>query len=121
MSHFTTIKTKIFDTRFLLETLGELNHEISHEKILIGYNGRKFNVDFQINLHGKYNIGFVKKGRSYDIVGDLYFVPNSRELIGKIKQLYSKKIVMKNIQKLGYRLVEEKTSNDTIQMVVRRR
>lgn len=122
MSHFTTIKTQIFEKNTLLEVLKKLNYEISYDKSLIGYRGQKFNVEFQMKLEGKYNIGFVKNSKAYDIVGDVYFIPNSKEIIGKIKQLYSKKIVVRNIRKLGYNLVEEKTNNNTntIQLVMRK-
>jgi len=121
MSHFTIIKTKIFEKETLLNALKELNYEISFDKNLIGYRGQKLNVNFQIKLEGKYNIGFVKNGTSYDIVGDLYYIHNSKEIIGKIKQLYSKTIVMRNIRRLGYNLVEEKNNNNTIQIVMRKR
>jgi hypothetical protein len=125
MSHFTTVKTQILEKETLLEVLRELRYNITFEKTLKGYRNQVYGVDFQINVGGnpdrQYNIGFIKNGNSYDIVGDLYYIPNHREIIGKIKQNYAKKIVVRNIRRQGYNVIEEKSENNTIKMVVVKR
>lgn len=121
MSHFTRIKTQIYEAEVLKEVLNELNYEISNSTILLGYRNQKYNVDFQAKLDN-YSIGFKKTGKVYDIVGDLYLIPNSRNVINTIKQQYAKKVVIRNLRQIGYRVLPiNQTKNKTIQIVMIKR
>ena len=120
MSHFTTVKTQFLEKGTLLEVLKELGYDVIYENIQ-RYRNQILNVDFQIKVSESHYIGFKRNGKTFDMVGDLYYIPNHREIIRKIKQNYAKKIVVRNIRRQGYNIIEEKNENNTIKMVVVKR
>ena len=121
MSHFTRVKTQILEKETLIEVLKELGYHVSFSPTLLGYRDRNTQVDFQVEACSGHYLGFKKVGNSYDIIADLWGIPHGREKISRIKQNYAKKIVVRNIKRQGYNLIEEKNENGNIKMVVVRR
>ena len=59
MSHFTKIKTKIYDLEILKKSLTDLNLEFTAENLEInGYNNQKASADLIIKQSNNYDIGF---------------------------------------------------------------
>lgn len=125
MSHFTSVKTKIYEDATLIEVLKEMGYEISYEKTMNNSYGSSKRVDFQIVLPNSDNIGFIKKAgeRNFNMVVDWLGVKkiNRREFLPKIMREYSKKIVYRQARGMGYR-VEQKTNkkDNSIRLVLRK-
>ena len=124
MSHFTTIKAKIYDKGTLIDVLREMGYKILDNNILHGYNGEKFNVAFQIELDS-YNIGFRKVNDCYEIVADWYGVRgvNPKDFTRDLTQRYALKTITDELQRgrlRRYRIVSKQTDeNNTIKLVLR--
>ena len=74
MSHFTKIKTKIYDLEILKKSLSDLNLEFTAENLEInGYNNQKASADLIIKQNNNYDIGFKWNGTEYQMVTDLMF------------------------------------------------
>ena len=74
MSHFTKIKTKIYDLEILKKSLTDLNLEFTAENLEInGYNNQKASADLIIKQSNNYDIGFKWNGTEYQMVTDLMF------------------------------------------------
>ena len=125
MSHFTKVKTKIFDLDILEAVLKKLNYEVSSNvHSLKGYRGKTINVDLLVKLKSSYDIGFVKsKDKSFELVADWYGVKNfnKQEFMSKVMQNYSLEVVKREVKKKGYKIVEQKNvENNSIKIVVRK-
>jgi len=126
MSHFTKVQIKIYDKEALEEILKEMGYTISNSKFLIGYNGSKTKVDFQIKLINSYNIGFKKVDNHYEIVADWYGVKNINQtnFLRELKQKYALNIIKKELKKGNlrkYRIVSNNNNGKTIKLVLRGR
>ena len=74
MSHFTKIKTKIYDLEIFKKSLSDLNLEFTTENLEInGYNNQKTSADLIIRQKNNYDIGFKWNGTEYQMVTDLMF------------------------------------------------
>ena len=125
MSHFTKIKTKIFNKEILIKTLENLGFLVDQtSSILRGYDDLKKDVDFVIKFESSYDIGFtLTEDGSYEIVADWWGVKgyNQEEFIRKVVQNYSIEIIRVEMNKKGFKVVEQKTFEDnSIKLIVRK-
>jgi len=125
MSHFTSVKTKLYEEATLVEVLTEMGYKVSYWKSLENTWGMTKRVDFQIDIPASDNIGFVKKAgeRTFDIVvdwGGIHGIKR-REFMQKLMQEYSKKIVRRQARAMGYQIEQKKNKKDnTIRLVLRK-
>ena len=93
MSHFTTVKTKFTDQNTLVESLKELGYnqvQVGQFQCR-GYQGNQTTVDILIQLQGGYDIGFVNRDTSFEMIADWYGIQGitKNELSQKLNQKYS--------------------------------
>ena len=124
MSHFTTVKTKFTDQNTLVESLKELGY--NQVKVgtfqCRGYEGNQTTVEILIELQGGYDIGFVNKTDSYEMVADWWGIKSTSqtELTSKLNQRYSILATKQELKNKGFSLNEEILSNGTVRLVARK-
>ena len=124
MSHFTTVKTKFTDQKTLVKSLKELGYnqvQVGQFQCR-GYQGNKTNVDILIQLQGGYDIGFVNKNNSFEMIADWYGIQgiSQNEISQKLNQKYSILSTRQELKKKGFSLSEETLSNGTVRLVARK-
>ncbi len=124
MSHFTTVKTKFTDQNTLVDSLRELGY--NQLKVgqfqCRGYQGNKTTVDILIQLQGGYDIGFVNKNNSFEMIADWWGIKsiNQNELTQKLNQKYSILSTTQELKKKGFSLSQETLSNGTVRLVAKK-
>ena len=74
MSHFTKVKTKLYNLETLKTSLTELGIEWSVQDNLVrGYKGMTHAADLIIQQGNKHDIGFKWNGNEYELVTDLMY------------------------------------------------
>jgi len=124
MSHFTKIKTEFKESDILIDVLKDLNYNVEERASTIrGYQGNQVNVDFKVTLKYSYPIGFVKqKDGKIEIIADWWGVKGIKKevFVSSLKQNYSVKLIMREMSKKGYKIVEQNEQKDkSIKIVVR--
>ncbi|MHA1996579.1 MAG: DUF1257 domain-containing protein [Promethearchaeota archaeon] len=116
MSHFTKIKTRLFDKGLIIEALEELKYTVDELATTIhGYGGQMKQAEFIVKANKSYDIGFVKeKDGSYDIVADWYGIRNikKQDFFNNIKQKYSLGMVKREMKKKGYKMIRTENQAD---------
>ena len=124
MSHFTTIKTKFTDQGTLVESLKELGYNQTQvgQFQCRGYQGNQTTVDILIKLQGGYDIGFVNRNNSFEMIADWYGIHgiSQNELSQKLNQKYSILSTTQELKKKGFSLKQETLSNGTVRLVARK-
>ena len=90
MSHFSTIKTQLKESKPLIKALNHFGYTINQEqKSIKGYKGQFTDVDISMNLPGDTKVGFKwnNNSNSYELVTDLDLVKmiNLSDIQYKIK------------------------------------
>ena len=124
MSHFTTVKTKFTHQETLVESLKELGYnqvQVGQFQCR-GYEGNKTTVDILIQLQGGYDIGFVNRNNSFEMVADWWGIKsvNQAELSQKLNQKYSILSTTQELKKKGFSLKQETLSNGTVRLVAKK-
>ncbi len=125
MSHFSTIKTKLKESKPLIKALNQLGYEINREKKFVkGYKGQFTAVDISIDLPKDTKVGFKwdNNSNSYELVTDLdlwkFELPVER-FLSKITQIYAYHTIVSKTEEDGYQIVEQKNQNDgSIELVL---
>ena len=125
MSHFSTIKTKIRETKPLIKALDHLGYNPNQdEKFVKGYQGKFTAVDISVDLPEKTKVGFKwdTNSNSYELVTDLdlwkYNLPVER-FISKVTQMYAYHTIIAKTEEDGYQIVEQKNEKDgSIELVL---
>ena len=125
MSHFSTIKTKLKESKPLILALNQLGYDIDQEKKFVkGYRGQFTAVDISMELSGDTKVGFKWNNNlsSYELVTDLdlwnFDLPVER-FISKVTQLYAYHTIITKSKDEGYQIVEQKNENDgSIELVL---
>ena len=125
MSHFTKIKTKIYDLEILKKSLTDLNLEFTAENLEInGYNNQKASADLIIKQSNNYDIGFKWNGTEYQMVTDLMFwsQPYSVEkFLNQVNQSYAYNSIIKVSEKEGFRFTKAENKQDgSVRVLLRR-
>jgi Protein of unknown function (DUF1257) len=124
MSHFTTIKTKIFEEDLLLKTLDNLKLSWSRKEIIKNqFTNKQYFCDIIIKQRNNQKIGFLKKNNSYKLIYDEMFwdLPIPVSLFNqKINTYYTLNLVNKNLSENGFQIKnlikEEVNSNIKIKI-----
>ena len=125
MSHFSTIKTQLKETKPLIKALNNLGYSINQEENLVkGYRGRFTSVDISLNLPRDTKVGFKwdNNSNTYELVTDLdlwkFEIPVER-FVSKVTQMYAYQTIISKTQEDGYQIIEQKNKNDgSIELVL---
>ena len=125
MSHFSTIKTQLKESKPLIKALNNLGYQINlEEKFVKGYKGKFTLVDISMNLPGDTKAGFKwdNNSNAFELVTDLdlwkFEIPVER-FISKVTQMYAYQTIISKTKEDGYQIVEQKNKNDgSIELVL---
>ena len=125
MSHFTKIKTKLYNLETLKKSLSDLNFEwtTGNEEVR-GYQGQKHSAELVLKQENKHDIGFKWNGNEYELVTDLMFwaQPSSVDnFLNQINQRYAYNSILQVSEKEGFHFSESERNQDgTVRLVLRR-
>jgi hypothetical protein len=125
MSHFTKIKTKLYNLDLLKKSLTDLKLQWSNENQEIkDYNGGLQKVDIIVKQENNYDLGFKWNGSEYELVADLMFwsQPTSVDkFLGQLNQRYAYNSIIQLSEKENFSFAQTKNSQDgSISLVLRR-
>ncbi len=124
MSHFSRIQTHFVDKDFLKMALRDLGFTFEEgEQEVRGFGGQKTQVDLRVPLKLIYDIGFRKKGNTYEIVADWFGVRgiNQKDFTNRLSQRYAYHATRAKLEQQGFDMVEEKVEETgQIRIVLRR-
>ena len=125
MSHFTKIKTKLYNLETLKKSLSDLNFEwTTGTEEVRGYQGQKHSAELVLKQENKHDIGFKWNGNEYELVTDLMFwaQPSSVDnFLNQINQRYAYNSILQVSEKEGFHFSESESNQDgTVRLVLRR-
>ena len=125
MSHFTKIKTKLYDRVTIEKSLSDLNieWESGAEKIR-GYNNQEYSADIVIRQKNNYDIGFRWNNNEYELVTDLAFWDQSYSIdkfLNQVHQRYAFNLITKVSEEQHLEFVETGNFEDgSIRLLLRK-
>ena len=125
MSHFTTVKTKLYDRVTIEKSLSDLNieWESGAEKIR-GYNNQEYSADIVIRQKNNYDIGFRWNNNEYELVTDLAFWDQSYSIdkfLNQVHQRYAFNLITKVSEEQNLEFVESGNLEDgSIRLLLRK-
>ena len=125
MSHFTKIKTKLYDRATIEKSLSDLNIEWeSGLKQINGYNNQKHEAEIIIRQKNDHDIGFKWNGTEYELVTDLMFWDQAHSVnkfLNCINQRYAFNLIAKVSEEQSFQYVEAKNQQDgSIKLLLRK-
>ena len=125
MSHFTKIKTKIYDLEILKKSLTDLNLEFTAENLEINvYNNQKASADLIIKQSNNYDIGFKWNGTEYQMVTDLMFWSQDYSVdkfLNQINQRYAYNAILNLSGKENFQIKRsENLENGSVRVLLER-
>ena len=125
MSHFTKIKTKLYDRATIEKSLSDLNIEWeSGLKQIKGYNNQEHEAEIIIRQKNNHDIGFKWNGTEYELVTDLMFWDQSHSVnkfLNSINQRYAFNLIAKVSEEQSFQYVEAKNQQDgSIKLLLRK-
>jgi hypothetical protein len=123
MSHFTTIKTEIYDLDILTQTLRDLNLSFKKGGSIPG--PQRLDVDIAVSINCRYCLGFRRnqEKRASEIITseELARRGEFKETITRILNGYAYRKVLHETRKRGFALIqEERIDPETIKLVLRK-
>ena len=125
MSHFTKIKTKLYDRATIEKSLADLNIEwkTGTEKIR-GYNNQEHDADIVISQNNNHDIGFKWNNTEYELVADLMFWDQAYSVdkfLNQLHQRYAFNLITRVSEEQGLEFVEaENQESGSIRLVLRK-
>ena len=125
MSHFTKIKTKLYNLEMLKKSLSDLNIEWTSEKQEItGYKDQKHGAELVLKQDNSHDLGFKWNGTEYELITDLMFwkQPYSVDkFLNQLNQRYAYNSIVEASEKQNFNFVKsESAANGTMRVVLRR-
>ena len=125
MSHFTKVKTKLYDLNILKQSLSDLKLEWTDESQEVrGYKGQKQQADIVIRQDNDYDLGFKWNGHVYELVADLMFwaQPHSVDrFLNQVAQRYAYNSIIQVSEKKDFQFVQaENSQNGSIRLLLRK-
>jgi hypothetical protein len=125
MSHFTKIKTKLYNLETLKKSLSDLNLDWTvKNKGIRGYQNTTHQAELVILQDNKYDIGFKWNGNEYELVTDLMFWAQNYSVdkfLNRVNQRYAYNSIISVSEKEGFHFNQTETSEDgSIRLVLRR-
>ena len=125
MSHFTKIKTKLYDRVTIEKSLSDLNieWELEAEKIR-GYNNQEHAADIVIRQNNNHDIGFKWNNKEYELVADLMFWDQTYSVdkfLNQLHQRYAFNLITKVSEEQSLQFVETENLEDgSIRLLLRK-
>ena len=125
MSHFTKLKTKLYNLETLKKSLSDLNIEWTDQQTEIrGYQNMKHEAEIIIQQENKHDIGFKWNGSEYELVTDLMFWMQKTSVdkfLNRVNQRYAYNSIIGVSEKEGFSFTQTETTEDgSIRLVLRR-
>ena len=125
MSHFTKIKTKLYDLNTLKKSLSDLKLEWTAENNGIkGYKGQMHQAEVVIKQENNYDFGFRWNGYEYELVADLMFwtQPYSVDkFLNQLSQRYAYNTILQVSEKQNFQFTQvENVQDGSIRLLLRR-
>lgn len=125
MSHFTSIKTKLYDRETIEKSLSDLNIKWETEINKVrGYNNQEEFAEIVIRQKNNHDIGFKWNGTEYELVTDLMFWDQSHSVnkfLNSINQRYAFNLIAKVSEEQSFQYVEAKNQQDgSIKLLLRK-
>jgi hypothetical protein len=125
MSHFTKIKTKLYNLNILKKSLSDLKLEWTAENQEVrGYKGQKQQAEIVIHQDNNYDLGFKWNGNEYELVADLMFwaQPHSVDrFLNQVAQRYAYNSIIQVSEKKDFQFVQaENSQNGSIRLLLRK-
>ena len=125
MSHFTKIKTKLYDRSTIEKSLSDLNIDWEAGiNTVRGYNNQEQSADIVIRQDNNHDIGFKWNGKEYELVTDLMFwkQPYSVDkFLNQVNQRYAYNSIIEASEKQNFNYVKSQNLvNGTMRVVLRR-
>lgn len=125
MSHFTRLRTKLVERRFVLAALDDLG--LTHEEgdvTVRGLGGATTKAEIRVPTSDpRFDIGFVSDGGAFEIVADWWGVKDwsQEELVASLTRRYAYHAARESLEREGFGLVsEEQQADGRIHLVLRR-
>jgi len=125
MSHFTKIKTKLYDRVTIEKSLSDLNiqWESGAEKIR-GYKDQEHLADIVIRQNNNHDIGFKWNNHEYELVTDLMFWDQTYSVdkfLNQVQQRYAFNLITKVSEEQNLQFVETENLEDgSIRLLLRK-
>ena len=125
MSHFTKIKTKLYDRVTIEKSLSDLNIAWDSETTKIrGYNNQEQSAEIVIRQNNNHDIGFKWNGAEYELVADLMFWDQKysvNKFLNQVNQRYAFNLITKVSEEQSFQYVEAKNQQDgSIKLLLRK-
>lgn len=125
MSHFTSIKTKLYDRETIEKSLSDLNINWEAEaNVVRGYNNKKELADIVIRQDNNHDIGFKWNGTEYELVTDLMFWDQKysvNKFLNQVNQRYAFNLITKVSAEQSFQYVEAESQQDgSIRLLLRK-
>jgi hypothetical protein len=116
MSHFTKIKTKLYDRLTIEKSLADLNIEWESGAYKIrGYNNQEHSADIVIPQKNNHDIGFKWNNNEYELVADLMFWDQSYSVdkfLDQVHHRYAFNLITKLSEQQGLEFMETENLED---------
>jgi hypothetical protein len=125
MSHFTKIKTKLYERATIEKSLTDLNIDWeSGTETVRGYKGQKHSAEIVIRQNNSHDIGFKWNGKEYELVTDLMFWDQKfsvNKFINQVNQRYAYNLITKVSEEQRFEYVEAENQQDgSIRLLLRK-
>ena len=125
MSHFTKIKTKLYDREIIEKSLSDLSIEWeSGIGTLRGYKDQEQSADIVIRKSNNHDIGFKWNNNEYELVADLMFWNQSYSVdkfLNQVHQRYAFNLITKVSEEQSLQFVESENQEDgSIRLLLRK-
>lgn len=125
MSHFTSIKTKLYDRETIEKSLSDLNIKWETEINKVrGYNNQEELAEIVIKQKNNHDIGFKWNGKEYELVTDLMFWDQKysvNKFLNQVNQRYAFNLITKVSEEQSFQYVEAENQQDgSIRLLLRK-
>ena len=125
MSHFTKIKTKLYNLETLKKSLSDLSIDWTVQTTNVrGYQNTTHEAELVIQQDNKHDIGFKWNGTEYELVTDLMFWDQKysvNKFLNQINQRYAFNLITKVSEEQSFQYVEAENQQDgSIRLLLRK-
>jgi len=116
MSHFSKIKTKLYNRNILKKSLSDLKLEWTEQnQQIVGYQKQTHDAEIIVKQSNNYDIGFKWNGVEYELVTDLMFwaQPYSVDkFLNQINQRYAYNSIVQVSERENFNFTQSENSQD---------
>lgn len=116
MSHFQRVRTQIREREQLTQALSDLHFQYKQAEALVvrGFVGRTEKAKIVVNTGCAYDIGFQKKGETYEVVADWWGVQRGSQFretsfLQQVQKQYAYNVVKDKAREQNWIIEEERT------------